>query len=213
MSSRIALCASIGLALALLPDALASQPLASVWLSASGTALRSRTAIAGSSTRLSGTLVGGEGGLIRGPFEVRVSYAEGSASTGAIRREHVEGTLFAGVRPVSGLTIGVGPHAIAFSTDSTNERWVELQTRARYDGPIIERLVRAYIEGWIAVAGSAGAAGQFGRGRGGGAGLEMRLGSTPLIGRLGYAISESRLRADARRETVEGLTLSIGYGR
>ena len=201
------------LAIAVLPGAMAAQPIASVWLTASGTALRSRTAIGPLTTSLSGVLVGGEGGLIRGPLDLRVSYAEGSASTGPIRRDHVEGSLFIGVRPLSGLAVGGGPHAIAFATDSTSERWVEWQVRARYDGPVIERLVRAYVEGWVAVAGSAGTVGEFGRGRGGGAGLEVRLGTTPLVGRLGYAIGESRLRGGSRRETVEGLTLAIGYGR
>jgi hypothetical protein len=192
---------------------LPAQPRASIWLGPTGTALWTRTAVPGSITGLSGTLFGGEGRLLAGPVAVRLGYAEGSASTGPIRRDHVEGFLFVGFRPVPGLAIGGGPHAIAYSTDTTSERWLEWQVRGRYDAPLVDHWVNAYLDLWLGVAGSAGAVGQFGGGRGGGAGVEVRLGKTPLVARLGYQIGESKLEAGARRETTEGVTLGVGWSR
>lgn len=42
------------------------------------------------------------------------------------------------------------------------------------------------------------------------AGLELRLARRPLWGRLAYRIEQGRLE-NGRRETVEAITLTVGY--
>jgi hypothetical protein len=202
----------LGLGLCGSAPALHAQTGLSFWIGGTGTALRTRTAIGGAVTGLRGQLFGGEGSLLTGRLALRVSYVEGSASSGGLHRDQVEGLVLVGAQPVRGLTLTAGPHVMAF-TDSTTQRWVEWQVRGRYEGPLVERFVRGYLEGWAAVAGSAHAVGDFGGARGGGAGLLVRLGDTPIVARLGYAIAESRLKAGVRRETVEGLSIGLGYSR
>jgi hypothetical protein len=71
--------------------------------------------------------------------------------------------------------------------------------------------MQTYVELWGALSGSVGDPSAKAGGRGADAGLELRLSSqTPLWGRLGYRIESSH--ADALRETVESITVTVIYG-
>jgi hypothetical protein len=70
--------------------------------------------------------------------------------------------------------------------------------------------MQTFVELWGAFSGNVGNPAQKAGGRGAYGGLEARLGEGSWWGRLGYRMES--VHADALRETVESLTLSLLYG-
>ena len=169
----------------------------------------------GSSSRLTGTVFGGEGTLVGERFSIRLRYAQGvvaaKSDTGAERRQVVEGEALIGLRVTQWLTLWAGPNARAYTFGETDQRWLLWTGRATGRGTLLPDRMQTYVELWGALTGSVGNPAQKAGGRGADAGLELRLsGQTPIWARLGYRIESSH--ANALRETVESMTVTVIYG-
>lgn len=168
-----------------------------------------------SSSRLTGTVFGGEGTLVGDRFSFRLRYAQGNVTaksdTGLDKRLVVEGEALAGFRATQWLTLWVGPTARAYTLGESDQRWLLWTGRASARGTLLPDRLQSYVELWGAITGSVGDPSAKAAGRGADAGIEMRLSSqTPLWGRFGYRIESSH--ADALRETVESITVTVIYG-
>jgi hypothetical protein len=170
----------------------------------------------GEITDLSGTLLGVAGRAAVGPLALHVRYAEGDldpANDDGVGQRHIEGVALLGVTPLAGLEVGGGPRVRSIVRDERTQRWVVWQVGGRYESPALAPWVRGVVQGWIAVGGDVSNGGEFTSGRGGAAGILVRPGDGPLEIRVDYTIDELRLGEDAGRETMEGFTLTVGWGR
>jgi len=168
-----------------------------------------------SSSRLTGTVFGGAGTFVGQRFAVRLRYAQGTisakADTGVDRRQVVEGEALIGLRATQWLTIWAGPSARAYTIGDADQRWLLWTGRVTGRGTLLPDRMQSYVELWGAFSGKVGDPALKAGGRGADAGLELRLSSqTPLWGRFGYRIESAH--ADALRETVESITVSVIYG-
>lgn len=198
------------------PAPLVAQRRVDLWGVASATAAKARSRYPAGVEALSGFVLGGEGGASWGPVSLRVGYVHGSLdpdTVGPASRDHTEGFVLLGGRPVSGLEIAAGPHARAYVTSAGTQRWLFWELHARYETAIVRPLIHGYAELWNAVAGQVNVAEGFNSGRGGTAGIVFRPKGGRFALRLCYAIDETRLGSGKRRETVEGVTFAMGYGR
>ncbi len=124
-------------------------------------------------------------------------------------RDFVQGAVFAGGRPVPWLELTIGPVIRAYVTDSTTERWVFWQARARVDAPIVAGRLASYLEAWRAVSSDVNLPASPGRAQGGEAGVVYQLPQRPIRLRLAYRIDDALLGPAAGNETVEMITLSL----
>lgn len=216
------------------PAAAQSRPHA--WLALQGSSVKADSKFPGGGERVSGSAVGGEGGVWWKLVSLRVGYLNGALRPdieGPAHRDYIQGWVFLGVRPVQGLEISGGPHARAYVRElptpgpgpgpgddedaplqtRATQRWLTWELHGRYEGMFVPDLLGGYGELWTAVAGSVNDAGEFDRGRGAAAGVVLYLARGQVGIRLGYALDETRLGNGAWRETVEGFTISVGYGR
>ncbi|HEV8263560.1 MAG TPA: hypothetical protein VGQ06_01330 [Gemmatimonadales bacterium] len=195
---------------------LAAQTHWEISLGASGAREIVRSRTRGDTTeRLSGLLLAGEAVVTRGRFVGRLRYGEArlSADTGALvmPRNVAEGEALLGYQARPWLTLAVGPHARTYyGTALGDQRWLFWSGRVSARGTLFPDRLESFVELWQAFAGSGGPVGASATGRGAEAGLELRFSKQPFWGRLAYRIEQGRLD-DGRRETVEALTLTIGY--
>jgi hypothetical protein len=169
----------------------------------------------GSESRLTGTVFGGAGTFVGERFAVRLRYAQGTVAaksdTGVDRRQVVEGEALVGLRATPWLTLWAGPTARAYTLGEGDQRWMLWTGRVSARGTLLPDRMQSYVELWGAFSGKVGDPAAKAGGRGADAGLELRLSNqTPLWSRLGYRIESAH--ADALRETVESITVSIIYG-
>lgn len=160
-----------------------------------------------------GIVLGGAGVLAWGPVVARIGYAEGTlAADSAATPAHdlVQGYALIGTRPIPGLEVLVGPMARAYVRGTSTERWVLWQVRMRYAAELGAPWLGAYGEVWGAVAGTVNTPEPFTAGRGGTAGLRLRLGVAHIS--VDYGIDESRVAAQPRRETVQQFRVAVGLG-
>lgn len=201
--------------------ALAASPLAaqSPWhvsLGATGAReiVRSRTR-SDTTERLSGLVFTGEALVTRQRVVARLRYGQGrlTADTGALimPRKVVEGEVLLGYRARPWLTLWVGPHARTYyGTALGDQRWLFWSGRVSARGGLFPGRLESFVELWQAFAGSGGPVAASATGRGAEAGVELRLAAQPFWGRLAYRVEQGRLD-DGRRETVEAVTLTVGY--
>ena len=167
------------------------------------------------STRLTGMLVGLDGGLVSNRLAVRVHYGEGritprEGATGEARDE-VEGEALVGFRALPWLTLWGGPSARAYTLGDSDQRWMIWTARASARGALFPGRLQTFLELWGAFSGTVGDPAAKAGGRGANGGLEVRLGESGAFwGRMGYRIES--MHAPGLRETVESLTLSVMYG-
>src|SRR5205807_2616815 len=108
---------------------------------------------------LRGPGFGGEGriavnGLLfgLGLLEGQLKPAGASGAGGAAPQlDLVQATVFVGGRVLPWLELTAGPVVRAYVTDSTTERWVFWQARARVDAPIVVGQLGTYLEVWRAL--------------------------------------------------------------
>lgn len=228
----VGLASLIGLLMGLAP---AAQAQSDWWGAVVATAARERIRFANASEELRGLIRGVEGGVEFGRVLVRMRYAEGSLSPreSDMRHDIAESFLLVGMRVVGGLELSGGLQARAYTTSPGTERWMLWQLRARYEAPVVMQVVHAYAELWQSAAGSVNAVNilrtqpegtdflvnfegkrvskTFQGARGGEAGILIRgSGNAPTV-RLGYSIDQARLEAGGYRDSVEGLTIAIGF--
>jgi hypothetical protein len=90
-------------------------------------------------------------------------------------------------------------------------RWLLWELHGSYARLVIPDLIGIYADGWWTRPGRINPGETYHGGRGGEVGLEARPAWPPLALRFGYAIDEIRIGSQGRRETVERVTLTIGY--
>lgn len=177
-------------------------------------ALRVRSTIGASREALSGTALGMEGRADLWGVILEVGYLQGRVkpdSGSPLPRDVVEGRLLVGNRPWRGLTFKAGPHIRSYLTTSGTQRWFFWEARVRGERPIVAS-VRGYAEIWRVLSGDVNVVEGFDGGQGGEAGMLVRLPGSAVWGRLAYGIERSKLGGGTRIETVEGLSLAVGYG-
>jgi hypothetical protein len=156
-----------------------------------------------------GPIFGGEASLGVEFLSLRLGYARGllADDPGTARDLWVEGFGLLGVRPVTGLEVTIGPFIRSRVIDAVRERLVVWRVRARYEAPIVMQAVQGYVE---ATAGKPNWTPElFTQWWGGAVGLLIRPRDGVFAVGASYTIDEARVRGGARRETVEGLTLTV----
>ena len=131
---------------------------------------------------------------------------------GASQLDLVQGTVFAGGRLLPWLEITAGPVVRAYVTDSTTERWVFWQARARVDAPIVVGKLGSYFEVWRALASDVNLPTGAGRIQGGEAGVVYQPPRQRVWLRLSYRMDDALLGGGGPggNETMEAITLSGG---
>ena len=163
--------------------------------------------------RVSGLLLAGEGVATRGRFVARLRYGQGRVTNDTAGRDVAEGEALLGYKARPWLTVWFGPHARTFVVPGQSDRrWLFWSGRVTARGSLLPGRVESYVELWQGVTGSLSRPAESASGGGGEAGLDLRLARHPIWGRLGYRIEQGRASGGARRETVEAITLTVGYG-
>ena len=166
---------------------------------------------------LRGPGFGGEGriavnGLLFGLGLLEGQLKPSGAAATAPERDLVQGTLFAGGRLAPWLEMTVGPVVRAYVTDSTTERWVYWQARARVDAPIVVGKLGSYFGVWRALAYDVNLPTVAGRMQGGEAGVVYQPPRQRIWLRLSYRMDDALLGGGGPggNETMEAITLSGG---
>lgn len=177
--------------------------------------VRFHSAVQGGGEALSGFAAGWQARFVSGRVSLEASYAQGrlTADTGsAVSRSLVEGSLALAVRATPWLVIKAGPRLRGYVAPGGTERWVFWEARARGESAIIPGVLQAHVAGWVALASSVNVDPGAGGAHGAEAGLTLRLGQSPFFARLGYAVDRAALANDGRTETVEAVSLGVGFG-
>jgi hypothetical protein len=172
-------------------------------------------------TQTQGSLVSRTGLLREGSLGLGVSvlgldvlYRQGtlSADGGADQHELVDGQVLFGLRLGPWLTLEAGPHLRAYVTPAGTERWVLWEGQARVAARVLRPGGWVYLRvGRVLTADIPGMS--FDHGQGAAAGLELRLGSTPLWGHVGYWVHRASASGALRVETVQGMSLGVALRR
>src|SRR5205085_10604204 len=109
-----------------------------------------------------------------GLLEGQLKPAGDAGGTGSPQRDLVQGTVFVGGRLLPWLEMTAGPVVRAYVTDSTTERWVFWQARARVDAPIVMGKLGSYLEVWRALSSDVNLPTGAGRIQGGEAGVVVQ---------------------------------------
>ncbi|MBI1967345.1 MAG: hypothetical protein HYS40_05100 [Gemmatimonadetes bacterium] len=176
--------------------------------------VRVRSTIGPTREVLSGAVFGVEGHAAVWRLVLNVGYGQGSVkpdSGAPAPRDVIEGRLLVGIRLVRGLSIKAGPHIRAYISDWGTQRWLFWEARLRGERTIVGG-VRGYAEVWRVLSADVNVLEPFDGGQGGEAGMLVALPRSPFWGRLAYGIERAKLGGGSRLETVEGVTLAIGYG-
>jgi hypothetical protein len=175
--------------------------------------VHSDTGIARRSLR--GPGFGGEGrisvnGLLFGLGLLEGQLKRTGVAGSAPRLDLVQGTVFVGGRVLPWLEMTAGPVVRAYVTDSTTERWVYWQARARVDAPIVVGKLASYLEVWRALASDVNLPTGAGRIQGGEAGVVFQPPRQRVWLRLSYRVDDALLGGPGGNETMEAITLSGG---
>lgn len=186
----------------------------SVGLAAGSVQARSHIGTADNAS--SGAVIGGEGRVGLGRVTVDVVYLQGTLNpdTGSAEgRDYVEGGMFLSVRTVPGVALRVGPHARAYISTTGTQRWLFWTARLRGERALIGSAVTGFVELWAAWKADVNVSEPFGTATGGVVGMGVRIPRSAFWGRLTYGIERARMGDGQRLETVEGVTLVVGFGR
>src|SRR5436309_238096 len=165
--------------------------------------------------RIRGPVLGGEGRLVFSQFAVGVGLLSGTLQNAdqTVKRDLIEGRLLVAARPVPWLEMSVGPFVRAYVTDSSTERWVFWQARARVDAPIVTASLTSYVELWRGLSSQVNLVGGAGRVQGGEAGVVYRPPQRPYVLRLTYRVDDAVVRAvGSGSETLEAISLAVIVG-
>lgn len=163
--------------------------------------------------RLSGAVFTGEALVTRKRLALRLRYGQGrvTADPGTVMaRDVAEGEALLGYTARPWLTLWLGPHARTYGTALGDQRWLFWSARVSARGSLFPGRVESFVELWQGFSGRVSRPASSASGRGAEAGLHLRLASRPLWARLGYRVEQGRVGA-SRRETVEAVTLTVGF--
>lgn len=200
-------------AIAVLATPLAAQTLHGS-LAFGGGSVRSTSLLGSTEEALQGIVVGGEARLRVGRVWVDGAYREGSIKTtdDTETRDYADGHMFLRVETFPGVVASVGPHARAYITNTGTQRWLFWSVRLRGERALIAPAIAGYIELWHSLGANVNVSETFDRATGGDVGMTVRLPRSKFWGRIGYDIERAWLSGSARKETVEGVSLVLGFG-
>jgi hypothetical protein len=170
---------------------------------------------AGGAARLRGPVLGGEGRLVFNGFAVGLGLLSGTlqAADQTVKRDLLEGRLVVAARPLPWLEMSVGPFVRAYVTDSSTERWVFWQARARVDAPIVTASLTSYVELWRALSSEVNLVAGAGRVQGGEAGVVYRPPQRPYRLRLAYRVDDAAVGGGrSGSQTLEAISVSVIVG-
>jgi hypothetical protein len=200
-------------ALCVLPPTLAAQARWRLSLGASGGGETVRSWTNSLTERLSGAVFTGEATVTRDRFALRMRYGQGhvtAATATVMERDVAEGEALLGYTARPWLTLWLGPHARTYGTALGPQRWLFWSARVSARGSLFPGRLESFVELWQGFSGRVSKPASSAGGRGAEAGLQLRLPSRALWGRLAYRVEQGRVGA-IRRETVEAITLTVGY--
>jgi hypothetical protein len=174
--------------------------------------VRTVSLLGSSEDALRGVVIGGEGRVRVGRFMIDGAYREGGLSTydRSETRDYAEGHLLLMIATVPGIELGIGPHARAFITNTGTQRWLFWSFRLRGERNLIAPSIAGYVELWRTLSARVNVSEAFDKANGGEVGMKVRFTHSRFWSRVGYQIERAWL--GARRETVEGLNVVVGYG-
>jgi hypothetical protein len=197
-------------------SALGAQSANWITVGAITTGIRLQTRFAtGASSDVSGVALGASGGVGRGPVALALGYWQGSVdanSGGAQQQDVIDGYALLVLRAKPWLGVKVGAEARSYVAPAGTVRWVFWQARLRAERTIVEPSVRGHVEVWRALSTEVNTPGTVDRAQGGEVGLTLQRALGPLWVRLVYGIDDVRLVGSGRRQTMEALAFSLGYG-
>ena len=176
--------------------------------------LQSRFAT-GASLDVSGRAFGASGDIRHGPVAVALGYWQGRVDAdpaGTQQQDVIDGYALLVVHAQPWLGVKVGAEARSYVTPAGTERWVFWQVRLRAERTIVDPTVRGHVEIWRALSTEVNTKGTVDRAQGGEVGLTLLRALGPLWLRLAYGIDDARLIESERRQTLETLAFSVGYG-
>jgi hypothetical protein len=164
---------------------------------------------------LTGVMWSVDGAVGVGPVTLNVRYLQGPLdSTGQVTNlDLVEGEAVLWVAPLRWAALGLGSHARAYVQEGGTERWLLWEARMRGSAALAGPRLGAYLEGWTVFASDTDVPEPFDAGLGFEGGLQLTLGSLPLMARLRYRFERLTAGGDVRRDVEEQLGLAIGVGR
>jgi hypothetical protein len=165
----------------------------------------------GQTAQLDGTLIGAEGTLRYGMFELSAGYQQGSVEQGdgGAEQDLVDGDLKVRVRPVRFLVVGLGPQVRSY-VEAGTERWLVWEASAAMDMWLVRDVLRSSLDLRLGLGGSVNSGAAFGAGRSVAGGLEMRFPRTPIFLGIAYSVDHRSLANDARIDTVEQFVVRVG---
>lgn len=170
-----------------------------------------RSRLGTAQVRMTGSLFNGEALVTRGRFTGRLRYGQGRVTSDTAAHDIVEGEALLGYKARSWLTVWIGPHARTFVAPGfSDRRWLFWSGRVTARGGIFPGRVDSFVELWQGFSGRLNRPASSAGGSGAELGLEVRLARHPVWARFAYRIEQARVD-DGRRDTVEGLTLTVGY--
>jgi hypothetical protein len=179
--------------------------------------LQERSRLGASTLTWRGTTLGADARVRVGPVGLTVGYWQGSlspqAGTGGASPDVVEGRVLLGVRIAGGLALQGGPFARAYVTAAGTQRWLLWRVQARVESQLVPDRAQTFVSLWQVVSADVNVVEPFDKGRGGEAGLLLRLGHSPLWARLSYNIEQIRMGGGARLETVDRVAVAVALGR
>lgn len=178
----------------------------------SGSPEIARSRIGTTRERVSGLVLGGEAVATRGHFVARLRYGQGRVTNDTAGRDVAEGEALLGYKARPWLTVWFGPHARTFVVPGQSDRrWMLWSGRVTARGTLFPGRVESFVELWQGMTGSLNRPAESASGGGAEAGLVVRAARRPIWGRLAYRIEQGRASGGTRRETVEAITLTVGY--
>jgi hypothetical protein len=178
--------------------------------------MRVRSELPTGTSQLTGPVFGGQGALEFGRVGLDASYVQGTVSPdggGGAGFDLIEGRVRLAIRPLAWLTLSGGPHARSYALLGGTQRGVFWEVGARASSTFIGQAARGYVEFWRAVATSVNVPEPFDHAQGGEAGMLVHLADAPLEVRVAYRLDHAVLGGGSRRETVEGVVVSVGLAR
>lgn len=168
-----------------------------------------------SSENFSGVALGLEGNVPVWMFEMGIRYLNGSLGSNDVdvNLDVTEAELQLGLRPLPWVVVKAGPHARAFRTAQSTERWLFWEVRARAEAGLLSPGLGTYLELWGALVGNVNFGRSFGSGRGAEAGLTYHLAARPIWGRIAYRVDRGSIGGGSIYDSVQQVLIGVGYGR
>ncbi len=210
MSRAIPLACAAGLCVSAVAARLQAQSPWSVSFGAAGAQEIAHSRIGTARERVSGLVFTGEAVVTRSRLVARLRYGQGRVANDTAGRDVVEGEALLGYKARPWLTVWVGPHARTLVVPGQSDRrWLLWSGRVTARGSLFPERVESFVELWQGLNGNINRPAGSVSGGGAEAGIELQLPRRPLWGRLAYRIEQGR--GGGRRETVEAITLTVGY--